>query len=101
MTDIKSGDKVYYTAPHGKKENGMVKEVRDKIAFVVYHCGGEWDKFRNFTGAATDLQELRKGWVDDKGQLLKEYCDHHYIPSASKWEPINRRTCIYCNDTID
>lgn len=63
MIDIKKGDKVHYCPSHGAKENGMVKEVRGDIAFVVYKCAGEWGNYMNYTGAATDLKDLKKGWV--------------------------------------
>ena len=101
MREIKKGTKVHYTSPHGEITNGIVKSITEGAAFVVYHCNGEWDKYFNYTAAHTYLNNIKFGWVDDEGKILKEYCDHHYIPSASKWQPINRRTCIYCNDTID
>lgn len=99
--EIKAGKKVHYTAPHGKKENGIVKSVDENIAFVVYHCDNDWDKYFDYTGAATNLTDLKYGWVDENGNLLKEFCNHHYIPSASKWQPQGRMTCINCNDTIE
>lgn len=62
------------------KENGIVKSFSQdgKIAFVVYHCGGEWERYEDFTGAATHIQDLTAGWKDAKGQPIpgpgeKEY----------------------------
>lgn len=75
-TEIKSGAKVYYNPRHGKKENGIVKSLSDDgtAAFVVFHCNNEWSNYRNYTGQRTELSDLRYGWVDEKGNLLKEFC---------------------------
>ena len=57
---VKVGDKVYYTSPHGKKENGKVKSINDSgtAAWVVYHCNNEWDKYYDYTGISTNIQDL-------------------------------------------
>ena len=62
-TTLKKWDRVTYCPSHGAKEKGIVKEVRDKIAFVVYHCDGEWDRYEEYTGSATNISDLRLGWV--------------------------------------
>jgi hypothetical protein len=95
------GTKVHYVSPHGKKDNGILKRAEDNGAFVVYHCNGEWSNYKDYTGAHTTYDTLRYGWVDENGRLLKEFCDHHYIASAGKWEPINQRTCQWCGDVIN
>jgi hypothetical protein len=66
-TELKPGDKVTYTAPHGAKENGIVKSLNDSgtTAWVVYHCNGEWERYFDYTGAATNIQDLTVGWVED------------------------------------
>jgi len=73
MNQFKRGDKVHYTAPHGTKENGIVKDINESgtIAWVVYHCNNEWSQFYNYTGAATNTQDLTPGWIDDP-QTIKE-----------------------------
>ena len=103
MKAIEEGDKVHYTAPHGKKENGIVKSFNDSktAAWVVYHCGGEWDKYRDYTGQHTNIEDLTYGWVDENGKILKEFCDHYYIATNAKWQPINQRECQWCGDIID
>jgi hypothetical protein len=55
------GDKVTYKP---KQEKGIVKSVSDdeNIAFVAYHCDGDWDNFMNYTGAATNISDLKLGW---------------------------------------
>jgi len=62
---LKVGDKVTYVPSHGAKEHGIVKSIRDdgKIAWVVYHCAGNWNRFRDYTGAGTSISDLRKGWI--------------------------------------
>ena len=97
---IKVGSKVHYSK-NGKKENGIVKTIRKNTTFVVYKCNEDWENYTDYTGVNTNLSDLTYGWVDEEGKLLKEFCDHYYIPSASKWEPINRRTCQWCGDIID
>lgn len=64
IVKLKEGDKVHYCPEYGKKENGIVKELRDNGAFVVYHCAGQWDNYRNYTGALTDYKDLKTGWVN-------------------------------------
>lgn len=99
----KIGSKVHYTSPHGTKENGIVKSLNESktAAFVVYNCAGDWDNYKNYTGHHTNINDLTFGWVDDKGDLMKEFCDHHYILDNIKWTPINRSTCQFCGDIID
>jgi len=41
-----------------KKERGRIKSWNDKYIFVVYRCNGEWDRFEEFTGVATNLGNL-------------------------------------------
>jgi len=100
---IKAGVKVYYTTPHGKKENGIVKSMHenDMLAFVVYHCDNDWKNYKDYTGAATNVSDLTFGWVDEHGNLLKEYCDHYYVADNTKWTPIGRMTCQNCGDVIN
>lgn len=60
---LEKGMKVTYCPSHGAKEHGIVKSFNDEIAFVVYKCGGEWDNYENYTGAATNISDLKKGWL--------------------------------------
>ena len=62
--EVKAGDKVYYTAPHGLKENGIVKSLNESktTAWVVYHCNDEWHRYYDYTGAATNIKDLTLGW---------------------------------------
>ena len=58
---VKVGDRVRYIN-HGAS-NGIVKEVTDhEYIRVVYHCGGDWDNFMNYTGAMTAVRDLIYGW---------------------------------------
>lgn len=65
MIFINKGDKVYYSPNHGAKENGIVKKISEdgKTIFVVYKCNKEWDRYEDFTGQATDIKDLKIGWV--------------------------------------
>ena len=41
-----------------KKEKGKIKSWNAKWVFVVYKCDCEWDNFQNYTGCATDPNDL-------------------------------------------
>ena len=56
------GQKVTYKTDY-KTEKGIVKSMSGpEHAFVVYHCGGDWDNYENYTGARTRVVDLVKGW---------------------------------------
>lgn len=61
-SDFKQGDKVTYRPTHGPMEFGIVKRTTEVWVFVVYKCGSNWDRFMDYTAAATDPKELTKGW---------------------------------------
>jgi hypothetical protein len=71
MVDFKInvGDKVHYIPFKGCNEsqyqNGIVKSLHDDgdKVFVVYHCADEWDNYKNYTGALTNVNQLKKGWT--------------------------------------
>lgn len=76
---MKPGDKVYYINSGNtdiSKFNldfGIVKEVRDDIAFVVFHCSHDWSEYWKYTGARCKLSDLFPGWsavVFTKSQLV-------------------------------
>jgi len=52
------GGWVEYHANNGKVEQGRIKSWNNKFIFVVYHCNGEWERFQDFTGAATNSKNL-------------------------------------------
>ena len=57
------GDRVTYVSPSGRLEHGIVKsEAKDGSVFVVYNCGGEWDRYQDFTGQLTSTEDLVPGW---------------------------------------
>ena len=62
------GDLVHYQPEHygvDKWENGIIKEIRIEVrdaVWVVYHCAGRWGKFKDYTGAKTNLRDLKSGW---------------------------------------
>ncbi len=66
--DLKVGDKVCYQPSHYGRlewENGIVKEIpkhTTESVRVVYHCGGNWDNYQDYTSALTNLCDLTKGW---------------------------------------
>lgn len=65
---LKVGDKVHYQPSHyndNEWENGIVKEIpshtTDSVR-VVYNCGGEWDRYMEYTSALTNLRDLKLDW---------------------------------------
>jgi len=49
---------VTYTPTVRELEKGRIKSWNDKFIFVVYHCDNQWDRFQDFTGCATDPEDL-------------------------------------------
>lgn len=64
ITPFKEGDKVRYCPSHGREEKGIVKSNPEngKFVFVVYKCNNEWHNYKNYTGCATDIEDLKIGW---------------------------------------
>ena len=68
ISKLKIGDKVCYQPSHygeDELENGMVKEIQDNIidyVWVVYNCDSVWTNYAEYTGALTDIRDLRLGW---------------------------------------
>ena len=68
MDDIRIGDRVHYQPAHFPKdewENGIVKSIAKHNpghVFVVYSCGDDWENYKNFTAAATNVIDLHRGW---------------------------------------
>lgn len=62
------GDSVHYVPDHttdpSQYENGVVKALglSMEVRFVVYNCNGEWHRIKDYTGAATNIRNLRAGW---------------------------------------
>ena len=68
IAQLRIGQKVHYQPEHygpDRWENGMIKEIREnnsEAVFVVYNCAGDWDNYRNYTSALTNLSDLNLGW---------------------------------------
>lgn len=68
VAKLKVGDKVYYQPKHyaeNEWENGVIKEIPEhtsKSVRVVYNCAGNWDNYKNYTSALTDILDLKLGW---------------------------------------
>lgn len=65
LTDKDIGRWVIYKPFHAKSfddrdqwERGKLKSWNDTNIFVVYHCNNEWHRFQDYTGAATDPNDL-------------------------------------------
>ena len=49
---------VEYRGTGGEIERGKLKSWNESFIFVVYKCEGDWDRFQDFTGAATEPEDL-------------------------------------------
>ncbi len=58
LTEEDIGRNVIYTDGVGEKTHGRIKSWNDKWIFVVYHCADDWDNYQDYTGAATDPNDL-------------------------------------------
>ncbi len=58
LTEKDRGRWVKYTAQHGAEEFGRIKSWNEKYVFVVYKCDNQWDRYSDFTAAATDPEDL-------------------------------------------
>ena len=58
LTQSDIGRWVHYNPGHGDGENGKIKGWNESGIFVVYNCGGEWDRFKDYTAAHTKPSQL-------------------------------------------
>ena len=58
LTKKDIGKWVIYTRAGRKSELGKIKSYKSKLIFVVYKCAGEWDRFKEYTGAPTRPEDL-------------------------------------------
>ena len=86
ITELKVGNKVHYQPDHysaNKWENGIIKEIPDfetdktsQVGYncvrVVYNCAGNWDNYKDYTSALTNLRDLKLGW---KSLLITKICE--------------------------
>lgn len=70
MIDVKSLNKsdigrwVEYHSYPANIEKGRIKSWNEKWIFVVYKCDNNWDRFQDYTAAATKPEDLE--FVEDK-----------------------------------
>ena len=58
ITDGDIGKWVEYQG-HNYTQKGRMKSFNDKWVFVVFHCDGNWDNYRDYTGCACDPGDLK------------------------------------------
>lgn len=68
---MKIGEKVSYQPFPGcdpsEYQNGIVKSLSEhttESVFVVYHCGNDWEHYKEYTAALTPVSRLKRGWVN-------------------------------------
>jgi hypothetical protein len=53
-----TGRWVKYERNHCVPEIGRIKSWSNEVVWVVYKCNNEWSRFQDFTGQATDPEDL-------------------------------------------
>lgn len=69
IANLRIGDKVHYQPKHYKEadkwENGIIKEIQEENldgVWVVYNCGDNWNNYKDYTSALTNLRDLKLHW---------------------------------------
>ena len=76
-----------------EKFTSVFMEAKDKFAF-------QYDE-KSFDKTYCPEGEHLVIKSDEAIKLEKANCDHHYIPTNSKWQGQNQRECYNCGDVID
>ena len=82
MIDIKKltkddiGKWVVYTPIAGVAECGRIKSWNKEFIFVVYKCNKEWGRFKDFTGQATDPEDLSYLDLKEHVEFAAEVIDY-------------------------
>jgi hypothetical protein len=58
LSESDRGRWVIYSARSVQSERGRIKDWTDQLIYVVYDCAGDWDRFEEYTAAATDPEDL-------------------------------------------
>lgn len=76
------GDKVHYIpfkdCDSSQIENGIIKSIHQvSVGFVhvVYKCANDWENYRDFTAALTEVKYLKEGWVEKPTVLKKVWVE--------------------------
>src|SRR5258705_11448244 len=58
LSETDRGRWVIYSAISLHSERGRIKDWTDQLVYVVYQCNDQWDRFEEYTAAATDPEDL-------------------------------------------
>jgi len=58
LTEHDKGRWVVYTPTLGPVERGRLKTWNHLFVFVVYRCANQWDRYEEYTAAATCPEDL-------------------------------------------
>jgi hypothetical protein len=58
LSETDRGRWVIYSAISLHSERGRIKDWTDQLVYVVYQCDDQWDRFEEYTAAATDPEDL-------------------------------------------
>lgn len=96
IAELSIGSKVHYVPSHGKIINGIVKEVPEHSVTevrVVYNCAGDWQNYKDYTSALTNIKDLRLGWNHSSRETY-EYIYSLLSDSLSTSETLQLSTMI-------
>lgn len=99
LTDRDIGKWVIYNAGHqdAEDEEGRIKSFRLDVgvAYVVYHCDGNWARFDQYTGEATPLGALR--FKKPTGSFFAAppwEVEHKPHSKIEQWDPERLAACL-------
>jgi hypothetical protein len=58
LSETDRGRWVIYSTLSLHSERGRIKDWTDQLVYVVYQCDDQWDRFEDYTAAATDPEDL-------------------------------------------
>jgi hypothetical protein len=70
LTKEDIGRWVYYSDGF-KMEKGRIKSWNEEFIFVVYKCNEEWERFMEFTGCATNPEDLGFTTLEEFEKIFK------------------------------
>jgi len=96
LADDDVGRYVLYATddPHRTTEKGRIKSWNDKYVFVVYSCGGEWERFQDFTAEATRPEDLI--FLDEVESQVFATCKLDYSGCVHEFTEYNDPYRDYC-----
>lgn len=66
---LKEGEFVRYGVKNEKGRVFRAPAPGIRVLPVVYNCGGDWDRWKAYTAASSNMKDLKIGWIDSKQEF--------------------------------